>query len=152
MPATGSIQLSDVRFQEAAGGPTVFTDKLADVAPTTAPTAEPAPEAAPFVAASAAPVAASAPATGAACSATAAIESVRVSKHRLTITGTSSPCVSAVKVTIARVSAARTSKAVRAKVKATKWTAAASLKKGKYRVSVTAAGAKNTVTKLVTVK
>ena len=34
MPATGSIQLSDVRFQEAASGPTVYTDKLADVPPT----------------------------------------------------------------------------------------------------------------------
>ncbi len=34
MPATGSIQLADVRFQEAASGPTVYTDKLADVPPT----------------------------------------------------------------------------------------------------------------------
>ena len=40
MPATGSIQLSDVRFQEAAAGPTVYTDKLADVAPTTPPAAD----------------------------------------------------------------------------------------------------------------
>ena len=31
MPATGSIQLSDVRFQEAAAGTKVYTDKLADV-------------------------------------------------------------------------------------------------------------------------
>ena len=152
LPATGSIQLSDVRFQEATGGPTVFTDKLADVAPTTPPAAEPAPEAAPFVAATAAPGAASAPATSAGCSATATIGALRVNKHRLTITGTSSPCVSAVKVTIARVSAARTSKAVRAKVKAARWTASASLTKGRYRVSVTAAGAKRTATKLVTVK
>ena len=33
-PATGSIQLADVRFQEAVDGPTVYTDKLADVPPT----------------------------------------------------------------------------------------------------------------------
>ncbi len=46
MPATGSIQLSDVRFQEAASGPTVYTDKLADVPPTVPPAATPAPEAA----------------------------------------------------------------------------------------------------------
>ena len=36
-PATGSIQLSDVRFQEAAGGSAVYTDKLADVPPTAPP-------------------------------------------------------------------------------------------------------------------
>ena len=35
-PATGSIQLSDVRFQEAVGGSAVYTDKLADV-PVAAP-------------------------------------------------------------------------------------------------------------------
>ena len=32
-PATGSIQLADVRFQEAVGGPAVYTDKLADIPP-----------------------------------------------------------------------------------------------------------------------
>ncbi len=39
MPATGSIQLSDVRFQEAASGSAVYTDKLADVPPTVPPAA-----------------------------------------------------------------------------------------------------------------
>jgi hypothetical protein len=36
-PATGSIELADVRFQEAATGPTVYTDKLADVPATPPP-------------------------------------------------------------------------------------------------------------------
>ena len=36
LPATGSIQLSDVRFQEAAAGTQVYTDKLADVPPAAA--------------------------------------------------------------------------------------------------------------------
>jgi hypothetical protein len=44
MPATGSIQVADVRFQEATSGPTVYTDTFADVGPT-APAAAPAPEA-----------------------------------------------------------------------------------------------------------
>jgi hypothetical protein len=33
-PATGSIQIADVRFQESVNGPTVYTDKLAAIPPT----------------------------------------------------------------------------------------------------------------------
>ena len=164
MPATGSIELSDVRFQEAVSGPTVYTDKLADVAPTTPPVATPTPAplvaaAAPAAAAPSTPSAADTPATTvASCGiASAAIGALKLVKHRLTLTGTSSACATAVAVTVARVSGARTSKALRATLRASKWSAAASLAKGKYRVTVTAvakAGAKGSAatTKLVTVK
>ena len=102
MPATGSIQLSDVRFQEAAGGPTVYTDKLADVAPTRRRAAAGAGAAAPTAAASAAPRRrdAAAPAARPATAATR-LSAVKVAKRRLTVSGTS--CAAAVKVTIAKV-------------------------------------------------
>ncbi len=154
MPATGSIQLSDVRFQEAVSGPTVYTDKLADVAPTTPPAPE-APQAAPVsVASASAPT--SSP-TASCTTASATIAAATVTKRRLTVTGASSPCVTSVKVTIATVNGARTSKALRATLAHSKWTAVTALAKGKYRVTVTpvgVAGAKiaPAKTKLVTVK
>jgi hypothetical protein len=140
MPATGSIQVSDVRFQEAAAGPTVYTDKLADVAPT-APPAAVAP-AAVLMTAATPPATASAPAAG--CTTATKLTAVKLAKRRLTVSGTS--CAASVKVTIAKVAGARTSKALRAAVKSAKWTADATLTKGKYRVTAGAA------TKLVTVK
>jgi hypothetical protein len=156
LPATGSIQIADVRFQEAASGPAVYTDKLADVPPTVAPAATPAPEAlsvaattkATAPAAASGPVTASTPASSAApssaaCStASAAIASTRVVKRRLTVTGSASTCVSSVRVTVTRVSGARTSKAIRASLKSSKWTAGAALAAGKYRVTVAAVAAK----------
>ena len=101
-PATGSIQLSDVRFQEAAGGPTVYTDKLADVPPTVAPAATPAPAAAAAARLSDAGSTGrdrgddggrSSPDDAARATSCAAptIASTRVVKRRLTVTGTASP-------------------------------------------------------------
>lgn len=138
-PATGSIQLSDVRFQEAVGGSAVLTDKLADVAPTTAPKpalavaetptdaapASPAPVAAP-VAATSTPAAACAPTT---------LGSAKVKARTLTLKGATG-CAATVRVSIVRVGPARKSKAVRATLTGRVWTAKARLAAGRYRVSV----------------
>jgi hypothetical protein len=161
LPQTGSVQIADVRFQEAASGPAVYTDKLADVPLTVPPAATPAPEAVSVAATTkaAAPVAASAPVTSsaapaaAACStASAAIASTRVVKRRLTVTGTTSACAASVHVTVTRVSGARTSKAIRASMKSSKWTAAAALSAGRYRVAVTAVAAKGAKSAAATAK
>ncbi len=101
-PATGSIQLSDVRFQEAAAGPTAYTDKLADVPPTAL---------APALAGrgrSSSPFGhgagdASAPSGGKCATASASLASTRVVKRRLTLRGTTSACAASVRVTITRV-------------------------------------------------
>ena len=58
-------------------------------------------------------------------------------KRRLTVTGTTSPCAKAVKVTVAKVGSSRKS-AVKTKLTAAKWSAAEALAKGRYRVTVTA--------------
>ena len=58
-------------------------------------------------------------------------------KRRLTITGTTSLCAKAVKVTVAKVGSRRKS-ALRTKLGAAKWSGTASLAKGRYRVTVTA--------------
>jgi hypothetical protein len=144
MPASGSIQLSDVRFQEAAGGPTVLTDKLADVAPA----ALPAPAATPRERAevAAAPVGraedAGAPATASApCASATRVRAMKIAKRKLTISGTS--CTATVKVTIAK---ATSRKALQVKVKSARWTASAKLTKGKYRLTV------GTTTRAVTVR
>jgi hypothetical protein len=146
LPATGSIQVADVRFQEGAAGPTVYTDKLADVPVTVPPAATPTP--APVAAApaattktAAAPAITTAPTAAKCTTASAAIASSRVLKRRLTLTGTTSPCVTSVRVTITRVSGARSSKAIRAKLTAAKWTAGAALAAGKYRITVSAIAA-----------
>ena len=103
MPATGSIQLSDVRFQEAAGGPTVYTDKLADVPPTAPPARH---AGAPAAAAPARGRRATAAATGGdddrrdataataatACTAATTIASAKVTSGKLTLTGRASAC------------------------------------------------------------
>lgn len=148
-PATGSIQLSDVRFQEAVGGSSVLTDKLADVPVTTAPT--PAPEAetvttattaAPAAAAttSAAPTAATAKTTS--CAATT-LSSAKVKARTLTLKGAAG-CATSVRVTIARIGKASKSKALRAKVTGSAWTASAKLTAGRY--TVIAGSATKTVT------
>ncbi|MDA0184285.1 alpha/beta hydrolase [Solirubrobacter phytolaccae] len=152
-PPTGSIQLSDVRFQEAVGGSAVYTDKLADVPPTTAPV--PAPEAKTVVTA-AAPAATVletgaattvAPATEATKAATCAVTltSAKVKARILALKGATG-CGSSLRVTIARVGKASTSKAVRATVKGQRWTASAKLAAGRYKVTVAGAS------KLVTVR
>jgi hypothetical protein len=168
LPATGSIQIADVRFQEAASGPAVYTDKLADVPPTVAAAATPvaAPAARAVAAAPAststiettvAPATTAAPIATACKAASAAIVTARVVKRHLTVTGTTSRCATSVRVTVTRVSGARTSKAIRARLASSKWSAAAALAAGKYRVTVAAVaatGAKAAAasTKTVTVK
>lgn len=147
-PATGSIQVADVRFQEAVGGSAVYTDKLADVPPTTAPV--PAPEAKTIVAAAApaaspatAPTTVTPAAKAPACTVT--LTSAKVKARTLVLKGATG-CAAPVSVTVARVGKASKSKALRAKVARGAWTASARLAAGRYQV--TAAGA----TKLVTVR
>ncbi len=78
------------------------------------------------------------------CTTATRLGAVKLVKRRVTVSGTS--CAASVKVTIAKVAGPRTSKALRATVKSAKWTAAATLTKGKYRVTA------GTATKLVTVR
>ncbi len=134
LPATGSIQLSDVRFQEAAAGTKVYTDKLADVPPTA-----PAPALAPETRTQSAAVTATIAAPSAVLceTASAAIASTRVVKRRLTVTGATSACAKAVRVTVAKVGSSRTTE-VKATLRSSKWTAAKAFAKGRYRVTVTA--------------
>ena len=158
LPASGSIQLADVRFQEAAAGTSVYTDKLADVPPT-----PPDPAVAPDAGTTAAVVTdskalpfAAAPKATICETASAAIATTRVVRRRLTVTGTTSPCAKSVKVTVAKVGSTRKS-AVKAKLTSATWSAAAALAKGRYRVTVTAVattGGKAAAarTKTVTVK
>jgi hypothetical protein len=142
-PATGSIQLSDVRFQEAVGGSAVYTDKLADV-PVTTPAAEiaattgaaaaaPAPAVAKTTAATTTAMAAATATT--ACTAATTITSAKVISGKLTLKGAVG-CSTSVSVAIAKVGRASKSKAVRAKIAASAWTASTKLAKGRYRVTV----------------
>jgi hypothetical protein len=132
LPTTGSIQLSDVRFQEAAAGTQVYTDKVADVPPTA-----PAPAIAPGAVSETTAATVAAPRITVCETASAAIKSTRVAKRRLTVSGTTSPCAKAVKVTVAKVGSSRTS-TVKATLRSANWTAAKALTKGRYRVTVTA--------------
>ena len=137
-------------------GPTVYTDKLATVTPTL-PAATPTPEPAPVAATAPLAVAARPGRWPPPPTASAAIASLKLIKQRLTLSGTRTACASSVTVTVARVSGARKSEAIRATLKSAKWTAAASLAKGKYRVTVKASsmlGAKagTATTKTFTVK
>lgn len=136
-PATGSIQLSDVRFQESATGPTVYTDKLADVPPSSpeAPLTTAAAVTAPLTAAA---PSATAPSTTLCETASAKIVKASVVKRRLTLTGTTSACAKAVRVTIARLGVASKSTSLKTKLSASKWSAGGALAKGRYRVTVTA--------------
>lgn len=146
-PATGSIQLSDVRFQEAVGGSAVYTDKLADVPPTTAPAPAPASTvktaaaaigdpttavAAP-VSPTAAPGAARTTAKPTTCAPT--LKSATVKARTLLIKGATT-CVNPVRVTVARVGKASKSKALRAKVTGGTWVASAKLTAGRYTATV----------------
>ncbi|MDA0141884.1 alpha/beta hydrolase [Solirubrobacter deserti] len=143
-PATGSIQLADVRFQEAAAGSAVYTDKLADVPPTVAPGA-----AAEAAAAGATPQAVAAPAArsvaaaapGASCTAVPTVTAVKVTRGKLVAKGKAG-CAATVNVAIAKVGQASKSKAVRARVAAGRWTATAKLAQGKYNLKVAAGKAK----------
>ena len=145
-PATGSIQLSDVRFQEAVGGSAVYTDKLADV-PVTAP---------------ATPAAEIAATTGVGrCGAggrgddgsgddrNGGGDRRHDGVHRgdddhlgqgdhaasSSLKGAVG-CATSVSVAIAKVGKASKSKAVRAKIAASAWTASTKLAKGRYKVTV----------------
>jgi dienelactone hydrolase len=98
-PQTGSIELSDVRFQESVAGPTVFTDQLAAAKAATFVTdsprdpALPVPDVQPIAAKSATP----------ACAPVASIVSRIAGLKKLTLTGTAKGCatkkVKAVQVT-----------------------------------------------------
>jgi hypothetical protein len=155
MPATGSIQLADVRFQEAAAGTQVYTDKLADVAPgAPEPTTAPEAPAAATFAETSRPMAA--PRIAVCETASASIARTRVVKRRLTVTASASACAKGVKVTIAKHGSSRKI-TVKGKLRAAKWTAAKTLAKGRYRVTVTAVAttggtAAAARTKTVTVK
>lgn len=136
-PATGSIQLADVRFQESVNGPTVYTDKFPHVPPTAPdPTsaATPTTAAAPTVTTSAD----AAPAIALCETASAKVGSAKVAKRRLTLRGTASECAKAVRVTVTRLGKAKKSSALRANLRAGKWTATRKLAKGRYRVRVAA--------------
>jgi dienelactone hydrolase len=98
-PQTGSIELSDVRFQESVTGPTVFTDQLAAAKAATFVTDSPrdpslsVPDVQPIAAKSATP----------ACAPAASIVSRIAGLKKLTLTGTAKACatkkVKAVQVT-----------------------------------------------------
>jgi hypothetical protein len=157
LPATGSIQIADVRFQEAVGGSAVYTDKLADVLPT-APAAEAPP-------AAAAPVSSDAPASSTKSSAVAptiaaattepalarpasapcaaTIASAKV-KRGGKLVASGKACAATIRVAIAKTGSARKSKAVRTKVRAGKWTLTTKLAKDRYTLTV--AGATKRVT------
>ena len=129
-PATGSIELADVRFQESVAGPTVYTDRLADVAPTTTePSATT--RAAEAIAPAAPDKAAAATTTAAApgCTVHATLTSAKVKSCRLTLTSTAN-CATAVRVVIARVGSARAGIVVRAKLAQATWTATTTLARG----------------------
>jgi hypothetical protein len=156
-PATGSIQLSDVRFQEAVGGSVVYTDKLADVPPTAPPAAggvvaasgESAAAEAASVRGAAAARTGEAPQTAAlpgatACAKPTTLASAKTKGRTLTLKGTTG--CARVHVTVAKVGKASSRKALRATVKGVAWTASTKLAKGRYAVTV---GAK---TKLVAVR
>jgi hypothetical protein len=156
-PATGSIQLADVRFQEATTGPTVYTDKLPDV-PVTPPAAEAgatdvggaAPTSGGGAALGGATAAVGATAAGeetvtggatetgvhtAACAAPA-ILSIRVSGRRIVVSGTGASCPVPIVLTVARAGAARAGLALQAKA-AARWTIRTRrLAAGRYRVAV----------------
>lgn len=94
-PATGSIQLADVRFQEAVGGPTVFADTFA--ADGAAPKASTTGVTAQSVLDAVAPAAPSAKlpdvlpvSTTAACTPSVKLRSKRAAKRRLVLQGTTS--------------------------------------------------------------
>ncbi len=133
-----------MRFQEAVGGSAVYTDKLADVPPTTAPPTTTAAPEAKVSAAAPTPVIAepseTAPATDAAptCTARTTLVSAKVKARTLTLKGATG-CASTVRVTIARVGKARSSAAMRAKVTGARWTATKKLARGRYTVSVAGA-------------
>ena len=139
MPATGSIQLSDVRFQEAAAGTKVYTDKLADVPPASPGAGVGARDgddgrrrAAPQTSTTAAP-------SVVLCeTASAAIASTRVVKRRLTVSGTTSPCAKAVKVTVAKLGSSRKSAVRRPRCVPRSGPQPRRLAKGRYRITVTA--------------
>jgi hypothetical protein len=150
-PATGSIQLSDVRFQETVGGTAVYTDKLADVPPTAPPAAggfvaasDGSVRAAAAVGTGEAPQTAALPGATACAKATTTLASAKTKGRTLTLKGTTG-CAS-VHVTVAKVGKASSRKALRATVRGVAWTASTKLAKGRYAVTV---GAK---TKLVAVR
>jgi hypothetical protein len=147
-PATGSIELADVRFQEAVTGPTVYTDKLADVpvTPAVPPKAtevtahtmtEAATTAAAPGAAAAAPVTtSSSPAASpiVACAAPKLV-SARVTAGRISLAGTAAKCV--ITVTITRLGAARSSTAPLRIKAGPRWAAKTNkLAPGRYRLGI----------------
>ena len=70
--------------------------------------------------------------------ASAAIASTRVIKRRLTVSGTTSLCAKAVKVTVTKLGSSRKS-ALKTSLRSARWSAAAkALAKGRYRITVTA--------------
>jgi hypothetical protein len=135
-PATGSIELADVRFQEAVSGPTVYTDKLPDV-PVTPPSPASADATTPDTTAPASVTAHAAqgtegPRPGAPCA--PALVSARVSGRRIVVSGTAAHCSTGVIVTVARSGAARSSVALRAKAGARWSVRTGRLAPGRYRV------------------
>jgi hypothetical protein len=140
-PATGSIELADVRFQEAVSGPTVYTDKLADV-PVTPP---PAPAmltstAAPSLAATggrARPANATVaePAVAVACAAPKLL-STRVTAGRIVLTGTAAGCITTIAVTVTKIGTARSNAALRGKATARWSLRSKKLTPGRYRVTI----------------
>jgi len=103
-PATGSIELADVRFQESVTGPTVARDAMAaDVAAKIVEDATRAPAGSvPDVVRIAAPAPAPAARKAAVCP-TAALTSTRLRGRRLTLAGSAGGCASAVKTVIVRL-------------------------------------------------
>jgi len=103
-PATGSIELADVRFQEAVAGPTASRDQMA--AATAAQIVERTPRAAPGAVPDVARVAAASsavPSSAAACP-TTRVTSMRLRGGRLALTGSATGCASAaVKTVIVRL-------------------------------------------------
>ena len=120
-PATGSIQLSDVRFQEAASRPDGL-HRQARRRAADSRSAGPAGRARSSSRSATAPASASAPA-GKCATASASLGSTRVVKRRLTLSGTIAACAASVRITITRVGANRHSTTVRAKLASTRWSA-----------------------------
>jgi len=134
MPASGSIQLADVRFQESAAGPQVLTDAF-EGAPAVA--SAPAPVATPV-----APPAPASPSTPAvACVDTtapkAAITSLKRSGRRLRVAGRARDTGCGAGVRSVRVSLAKGGKRFRVATKGTRrWSAKRRLRPGRYRLKV----------------
>ncbi len=101
-PASGSIELADVRFQESVSGPTALRDQAAaDVA---AKLVEDAPRAAAGSVPDVVRVAAAAPAkASAALCPTATLKQTRLRARRLTLSGSAAGCGSALKTVIVRL-------------------------------------------------